>query len=86
MKEEALIEINKVLKLLPDDELRIFYWKNNLSIIYRAIGLFDEAINEIDYLLSCLSNLSVNQIKLNPLYDPIRNHHRFQSVLEKYDK
>jgi TolB-like protein/Tfp pilus assembly protein PilF len=52
--------------------------------VYGTVGEFDKAIDEIDYLLSIPSIICVNQVKNYPLYDPLRDHPRFQEMLKKY--
>jgi len=84
IKEKTLNEVIIVENLLPKDELKSRIWRNHRALIYISTGMFDKAMDDIEYLLSRPSNLSVNQIKLDPLYDPIRDHPRFQEVLKKY--
>ena len=45
----------------------------------------DLAIDLIDKTLSIPSLLTVNRLKLSPIYDPIRDNPKFQKVLRKYD-
>jgi len=44
----------------------------------------DQAIDLIDKTLSIPSLLTVNRLKLSPIYDPIRDNPKFQKVLRKY--
>lgn len=46
----------------------------------------DQAIDLIDKTLSIPSLLTVNRLKLSPIYDPIRENLRFQKVLRKYEE
>ena len=48
------------------------------------VGEYDAALDEIEYLLSIPSWYSVHSLRLDPDYDPLRDHPRFQALLEKY--
>jgi hypothetical protein len=48
-------------------------------------GDYDAAIDELDYLLSIPSSVSVPQLQLHPMWDPLRDHPRFQALLAKYE-
>jgi len=47
-------------------------------------GEADAALDEIERLLAQPSWLSVHTLRLDPLWDPIRNHPRFQALLRRY--
>jgi eukaryotic-like serine/threonine-protein kinase len=49
-------------------------------------GKADGALDEIERLLAGPSGLSVNELRLNPVWDPIREHPRFNSLLTKYSE
>ncbi|NIS15620.1 MAG: hypothetical protein GWN14_20330 [candidate division Zixibacteria bacterium] len=55
-----------------------------MATIYVMAGEYDKAIDELDYLLSIPSWFSVNQLKLDPFYDPLRNHPGYQELIRKY--
>ncbi|MBI3983185.1 MAG: protein kinase [Gemmatimonadetes bacterium] len=52
--------------------------------ILAQAGEAETAAEEIELLLAGPSNLSVHTLRLDPLWDPIRNHPRFQALLTKY--
>ena len=56
-----------------------------LAKIYTQGGETDKALDLIDELLSIPSDLSVGLLRLDPVWDPLRDHPRFQALLEKYD-
>jgi serine/threonine-protein kinase len=56
-----------------------------LAQIYVMVGEYDAALDQIEYLLSIPYWLSVPSLRIDPLWDPLRNHPRFQKLLEKYD-
>ncbi len=53
--------------------------------ILTQAGEADAALDEIERLLSGPSRLTVHTLRLDPLWDPIRDHPRFQALLEKYE-
>jgi hypothetical protein len=46
----------------------------------------DAAIDQLEYLLSIPSTLNVGFLREHPFWDPLRDHPRFQALLEKYDQ
>jgi len=56
----------------------------DLAVTYARVGEYDKALDLIDTLLSVPSDVTVAQLKLDPNYDPLRDHPRFQALLEKY--
>jgi tetratricopeptide (TPR) repeat protein len=56
-----------------------------LAKIYTQVGEADKALDLIEEVLSIPSLLSVGLLHLDPAWDPLRNHPRFQALLEKYD-
>ncbi len=53
-------------------------------MIYTMVGEYDAALDEIEYLLSIPSVMSVPLLRLDPRGDPLRDHPRFRALLEKY--
>ncbi len=58
----------------------------DLAVTYARVGEPDKAIDLIDTLLSVPSPVNVAMLKLDPKYDPLRDHPRFQALIEKYEK
>jgi TolB-like protein/Flp pilus assembly protein TadD len=56
-----------------------------LAKIYTRVGRHDNALELIEELLSMPSFLSVGLLRLDPVWDPLRDHPRFQALLEKYE-
>ncbi len=56
-----------------------------LAQISMLIGEHDAAIDRLDHLLSVPSIISVPLLRLDPLWDPLRSHSRFQALLAKYE-
>jgi serine/threonine-protein kinase len=55
-----------------------------LAEIYVTTGEYEAAIDRLEYLLSIPYPMSVSVLRLDPLWDPLRDHPRFQAMLEKY--
>ncbi len=47
-------------------------------------GLADQALVHLETVMASDSPVSVHTLRLDPLLDPIRNHPRFQALLERY--
>jgi serine/threonine-protein kinase len=86
MKEAAVREGQMAVKLLPmsKDAYDAPKVLRGLAQIHTMVGDYDEAIDLLDYLLSIPSWESVPSLRLRPRYDPLRDHPRFQALLEKY--
>jgi hypothetical protein len=49
------------------------------------VGEYDKALDEIEFLLSIPCYFTTWDLKLNPFWDPMRDHPRFQELIEKYE-
>lgn len=49
------------------------------------VGDTEKALELIEEMLSIPSDLSVGLLRLDPVWDPLRDNPRFQAQLEKYD-
>jgi TolB-like protein/Tfp pilus assembly protein PilF len=81
----AIEELNKGLGLITMDSIQC---KNErswyLSLIYTLTGDYNNALKHIDFLLSNPPGYSVNMLKLNPLFDPLRNLPGYKRIVDKY--
>ena len=55
----------------------------NLAEIYTVVGLYDEAVSLLEHLMSISAGniVSVPLLRLEPRWDPLREHPRFQSLI-----
>ncbi|UCF78996.1 MAG: protein kinase [Candidatus Eiseniibacteriota bacterium] len=88
LKEEAIREGKKAVKLLPVEKdaisgatLRVW-----LAEIYVRVGEYEAAINELEALIAMPAALTVPLLRLDPIWDPLRDHPRFQRLLEKHSE
>jgi TolB-like protein/Tfp pilus assembly protein PilF len=86
MKEKFLKEWELYETLMPFHKDNLIGTENRIDKIEFLIwfGEYDRAIDLADEMLSIPSNLTINTIKLSPIYDPIRDHPRFQELIAKY--
>jgi TolB-like protein/Tfp pilus assembly protein PilF/predicted Ser/Thr protein kinase len=85
-KEEAVREGQLAIELAPVTKDAVFgaWYIENLANTYAILGEYDLAIDQLEYLLSIPSDISVNYVRVRPDYAPLRDHPRFQALLEKY--
>jgi TolB-like protein/Flp pilus assembly protein TadD len=85
-KEDAIREGNRGVELSPvsKDAMMGLSRVWNLAEIYTTVGEYDAALEEIEYLFSVPSYMSVPLLRLDPIWDPLRDHPRYQDLLEKY--
>ena len=55
-----------------------------LAEVYAHVGERGKAIDLLEELLSIPCRLSVPLLRLDPAWDPLRDHPRFQELLERY--
>ena len=87
-KDEAIAAAQRGVDLLPvrvdalDGPNRIW----DLAGVYAAVGEDDLAFDMLDSLFSVPSEFSVNWLKIAPEFIHLRNHTRFQALIEKFEK
>ncbi|HEY6205076.1 MAG TPA: hypothetical protein VIW21_02815 [Chthoniobacterales bacterium] len=85
-KQTALAEIARAQQLLPEskDALDGPGITATAAEIHATLGDTTEAVATIEGLLQRPSEMTVATLKLNPIWDPIRNDPRFQALIDKY--
>jgi len=53
-----------------------------LARIYVMVGEFDAAIDRLKFLLSIPSQVTIPLLRLDPAWDPLRDHPRFKKLVE----
>ncbi len=82
-REEAIREGKLAVEIMP---LSRNAWAGTgpilrLAKIYAMLGEQDAAIDQLEVLLSVPSNISVALLKIDPQWDPLREHPRFRALL-----
>jgi TolB-like protein/tRNA A-37 threonylcarbamoyl transferase component Bud32/Flp pilus assembly protein TadD len=89
-KEDAIREGNQAVSICPvsKDALAGPTYVVDLAGIYVIVGEFESAMDKLDYLMSIPagSDVSVNSLKKDPRWDPLREQPRFKQLIEKYSK
>jgi len=84
-KADAIREGELATDLLPvtKEAWRGTFRVEDLARIYVMVGEFEAAIEKLEFLLSVPSELSTPLLRLDPAWDPLRDHSRFKKLLEK---
>jgi TolB-like protein len=82
MDEEAIREGREGLRLMPPEKEA---WRGgfrviDLARIYAMTGRIDEAIEQLEYVMSIPADLSVWDLRLDPTWDPLRGNPRFEAL------
>jgi len=85
LRNKAILEgqnVHKEITISKDAEARSWLIEN-LALIYTMVGEYDKAIDQIEDLLSRPGPLSIPLLKLDPAWNPLRDHPRFKELVEK---
>jgi hypothetical protein len=83
----ALEEAKAQPQLQQPDRCRSILAKlscTTLAWVHSSFGNVDGAIDILEEVLPAPSLLSVPMLEIDPIWDPLRDHPRFQALLEKY--
>ena len=82
---EAIREGQTAVELMPvgKEAYRGYYRAWDLARIYTMVGEHDAAVTEIERLLSLPGHLTVPWLRIDPTWDPLRSHPRFQRLLAR---
>jgi len=83
LKNKAIEEGQKGIELTPaDKDYRAWIFTNDImSSIYILTEDYDLALNKIEQLLNNPGYMSKWKLRLNPLYDPLRDDPRFKKLV-----
>ena len=87
-KDGALAQARRATELRPEskDALGGAEIAAGVAEVHAIVGDNDRAIEILDGLLSRPSAVTVQGLKLNPIWDPLRNNPRFQALIDKYNE
>jgi TolB-like protein/Tfp pilus assembly protein PilF len=85
-KEEAIAEGKRAVELTPEsaDAFDGPQLTASLAQIYAWVGEKDEALRLVDRSLQTPNGVTVSMLKLDPMWDPLRNDPRFQALIDRY--
>ena len=85
-KDEAIAEGKRAVEMVPEsqDAFDGPRFAGLLAEIYAWTGEFDEAFRLLDHLLAVPNGLTIQMLKLEPAWDPLRKDPRFQVLIDKY--
>ena len=82
LDEEAIAEGREGLRLMPPE---VEAWRGSrrvidLARIYAMTGRNDEAIEQLEYLMSIPADMSAWELRLDPTWDALRGDPRFDAL------
>lgn len=82
--EKAIREGEKAVDLVPYEQntFRGAWLALDLAEIYTLAEKHDEAIDQLEFVLSVPGFVSKNDLRLSPKWDPLRDHIKFQNLIE----
>ena len=82
-KMDAVREGESAVKLLPvsREAYRGANIQAALAMVYATVGMRSEAVDQLKYLLSVPSELSVGLLRHDPRWAPLRGDQRFEELL-----
>jgi serine/threonine-protein kinase len=85
-KEAALAGIKQAQEILPlsKDAFGGMEIMQVAAEIYTILGDTDKALATLDEMLQKPSSMTVQLLKMDPMWDPLRKDPRFQTLLDKY--
>lgn len=86
-KDPALAEARRASELQPEskDALDGPEITEGVAQVYAILGDNDRAIEILDGLLNRPSYVTVPSLRVNPIWDPLRNDPRFQALIDRHD-
>jgi predicted Zn-dependent protease len=85
-KQKALKQAEQALKDYADDETSKPQAEYTLAQVQAHFGDHDTAIAALPHLLQVPAGLTKTNLKLDPLWDPLRKDPRFQKLCEEKPK
>jgi TolB-like protein/Flp pilus assembly protein TadD len=82
LDDDAVREGREGLRLMPPE---VEAWRGSrrvidLARIYSMTGRKDEAIDQLEYVMSIPSDMSAWELRLDPVWDPLRGDPRFEAL------
>ena len=86
-KDSALAEAQRASELQPEskDALDGPEITEGVARVFAILGDNDRAIEILDGLLNRPSYVTVHSLRVDPIWDPLRNDPRFQALIDRHD-
>jgi serine/threonine-protein kinase len=86
-KDDAIRAGEAAVRMAATDLVQKPLTEVYLAWIYAAVGEKDAAIDLLEHLLAIpyLESLTTARLRLDPRWDPLRDHPRFQALVAKAD-
>jgi serine/threonine-protein kinase len=86
-KDPALAEALRASELQPESKDAVDGPEitEGVAQVYTTLGDNDRAIEILDGLLNRPSYVTVQDLRVNPIWDPLRNDPRFQALIDRHD-
>ena len=88
LAEQANAEIKKAIALVSDldDMLNSSAYKTDIATIYAKLQNSEETVKILRDVLSTPGFQSIERVKIDPAWDPIRNTSEFQDLLREFER
>jgi len=85
-EREAIAAGKKAIEMMPIEKDMYIGPRlvHDLALIYTRLGMVEEALDQIDLLLSIPAKFSVVVLEMDPRWDGLRDHPRYREIVEKY--
>ena len=85
-KAQAIAAGKKAIEIMPVEKDAYIgpQFIVDLALIYTQLGEVDEALDQLDLMLSIPSKFSVTVLRMDPRWDALRDHPKYQELLAKY--
>jgi TolB-like protein/class 3 adenylate cyclase/Tfp pilus assembly protein PilF len=85
-KEKALEQARRAIANYSTDALSKPFAETALAMVQAQTGDIDSAIAALPHLLEAPNGLTVGNLRIDPVWDPLRNDPRFQKLCEEKPK
>jgi len=85
LEEEAIREAQLGVELVPydKDSQSHISGSRDIALVYLMVGQYDAAIEKIKYLLDKPGLLTIPLLRIDPVWDSLRDHSHFQNLIEQ---
>ncbi len=86
LKDKAVYEGKRGIELLPIEKeaYRGYYRQLDMAKIYTLNGDTENALKQIDFILSIPGDFSITILKMHPIFDFLRNLPGYKAIIAKY--